>query len=136
MNWEFSFSTRIHLAEDDAGLFIPLTISAAGRDVEMPGYLDTGSKYCVVPRWVGEHLGLNVEVGQATSLRTGAGLMPTYLHYVTLSIGDLTFEDVPICVAKYRDFDRCLVGRAGWLQKVRLNLIPYDEHLFLNLHGQ
>lgn len=136
MNWEFSFSTRLRLLEDDSGLYIPVTLSAAGGDVKMQGYLDTGSKYCVIPRWVGEQLGINIEAGQVTSLRTGGGSMSTYLHYVTLSIGDLAFEDVPICIAKYRDFDRCMVGRAGWLQKVRMNLIPYDEHLYLNLHGQ
>jgi hypothetical protein len=136
MSWEFSFSTRLHLAEDESGLFVPVTFSSAGEEVELKGYFDTGSKFCVIPRWAGESLGLDIETGQAISLRTGGGPMPVYLHYVSLTIGDLFFEDVPICVAKYRDFDRCMVGRAGWFQKVRLNLVPYDEHLFLNLHGQ
>src|SRR5262245_64993201 len=29
-----------------------------------------------------------------------------------------------------------LLGRADWLQKVRLNLIAYEDSLYLNLHGQ
>ena len=33
-------------------------------------------------------------------------------------------------------FDRILLGREGWLQKVRLNLIAYEDSLYLNLHGQ
>ena len=59
-----------------------------------------------------------------------------YLHYTTLTIGELAFEDVPICVAKYRGFDRILLGCAGWLQKVRLNLVVYEDSLYLNPHDQ
>lgn len=102
----------------------------------MDGYFAPGAAHCVLPRWAGERLGLEIEFGQPITLRTGGGPMPTYRHYATLTLGDLSFEDVPICVAKYQEFDRCLIGRAGWLQKVRLCLIVYDDLLYLDLPGQ
>ncbi len=136
MSWNFSFSTPIHLDEDESGIYVTALLSVAGREVEINGYLDTGAAYCVIPRWAGERLGLNVESGQSITMRTGGGPMPTYLHYATITISTLTFEDVPICVAKYSAFDRCLLGRAGWLQKVRMNLITYDNVVYLNLHDQ
>lgn len=62
--------------------------------------------------------------------------MPGYLHYINLTIGDLTFEDVPLCVEKYQGLGRCLLGRAGWLRKLWLGMVTYDEQLYLNPHGQ
>ena len=136
MSWDFSFSVRVEIVQDTLGLRLPATLSAAGRSTDLRVYLDTGAAYCVIPRSVGEQLGLDVEAGEATTLGTGGGPMPGFLHYATLTIGDFIFEDVPICVAKYPNFDRALLGRAGWLQKVRMNLITYDDALYLELHDQ
>lgn len=136
MSWQFSFSTQLHLREDHLGLRLPIKLSFTGQEVEIDAYFDTGSAYCVVPRWVGAGLGLDIEAGAFTTLRTGGGPLPSYLHHVNLTIGDLTFEDAPLCVEKYQGLDRCLLGRAGWLQKVWLGLVTYDERLYLNPYGQ
>lgn len=136
MSWEFSFATRLHMTETSSGFYVPAMFSVADREVRVDGYFDVGAAYCVIPREAGEKLGLDIETGEASALRTGTGLMPGYLHYTVLSVGDLIFEDVPTFVAKYPDFDRCLLGRAGWLQKVRLNLVTYDGAIYLNLYDQ
>jgi predicted aspartyl protease len=136
MSWDFSFSIRMEIVQDQFGLRLPITLSIGGREIDARAHLDTGAAYCVVPRETGERLGLDVEAGEPTSLRTGGGPMPAFLHYANLTIGELFFEDVPVCVAKYPEFDRILLGREGWLQKVRLTLIVYEDSLYLNLHGQ
>ncbi len=51
-------------------------------------------------------------------------------------IQDETGLLVPNCVAKYPEFDRCLLGRGGWLQSVRFGLVAYDDHLFLSLYDE
>jgi hypothetical protein len=61
--------------------------------------------------------------------------MQTYLHYGTLIVAEMIFEDVPFCIAKYPEFDRCLLGRGGWLPKVCLGLVTSDEQLFLSRFG-
>ncbi|HMV51278.1 MAG TPA: retropepsin-like aspartic protease [Blastocatellia bacterium] len=136
MSWNFSFSNRVQIREDAAGLCASATLSVAGAQIQVDGYLDVGAAYCVIPRDAGERLGLDVEAGEATNLRTGMGPIQGYLHYAVLTVGDLVFEDVPVFVAKYPGFDRCLLGRAGWLQRVRMNLVTYDNFLYLDLHGQ
>ena len=136
MSWNFSFSIRVGIIEDQFGLCTPITLSVAGREIEADAHLDTGATYSVIPREVGERLGLDVEAGEPTSIRTGGGPMPAFLHYTNLTIDELFFEDVPICVAKYPEFHRILLGRGGWLQKVRLNLLVYEDSLYLNLHDQ
>jgi predicted aspartyl protease len=136
MTWDMSFSTRLPITETPYGLSFSVRFSAAGQEIEENGILDLGAAFCVIPRITGENLGLAVEAGVPTTLRTGGGPMATYQHYGSLILGDLLFEDVPICVAKYHDFDRVLIGRAGWLHKVRLGLVVYDELLYLNLYSQ
>ncbi len=133
MSWQFDFSTRLRTTEDSHGLYLTATLSVAGQELVVDGYLDIGAAYCILPRLLGETLGLAVEAGEPVTLKTGGGPLQGFLHFATLLLGDLAFEDVPICVIKYPGFDRCLLGRAGWLQKVRLNLSAYDEALYLNL---
>lgn len=53
MSWEFSFSTQLHLREDQFGLHLPIILSAAGQEITVDAYFDTGSTYCVVPREAG-----------------------------------------------------------------------------------
>src|SRR5215213_10786364 len=94
VTWDFSFSTHLEIVQDQFGLRLPVTLSIAGQPTEMRAYLDIGAAYCVIPRWLGEQAGLDVEAGEAITLRTGGGPMPGYLHYAILTMGDLTFEDV------------------------------------------
>lgn len=136
MAYQLEFSTRLLITLDEIGLLVPIAISKAVKHRQLDAYFDSGSSYCVFPRWLGEDLGLAVESGEPVGLRTGGGVMQTYLHYATLHLAELTFEDVPICIAKYPDFDRCLLGRGGWLQKVRLCLVTYHDQLFLSLHDE
>jgi hypothetical protein len=130
------FSSRLSIGQDETGLLVPITVSISNHEVKLEAYLDTGAKYCVFPRWMGEDLGIQVEAGLETDLTTGGGPMPTYLHYVTLYIGDLAFDDVPVCFAKFPEFARCLLGRGGWLQSLRIGLVVYDGHLYLNSYDE
>jgi hypothetical protein len=132
MTYHLTFSHCLHITEDESGLLLPITVSTGGQQLKIESYFDSGAKYSVFPRWVGDKLGLNIEAGEEVFLKTGAGLMPAYLHYLTLGIGNLAFDDAPVCIAKYADFDRCLLGRGGWFPSVRMGLVGYDEHFFLS----
>lgn len=132
MAYHLTFSDCLPITEDESGLLLSITVSTGGRQLNIESYFDSGAKYSVFPRWVSDELGLDIEAGEEVFLKTGAGLMPAYLHYLTLNIGTLLFDDAPVCIAKYTDFDRCLLGRGGWLPSVRLGLVGYDEHFFLS----
>lgn len=81
MSWDFSFSIRMEIVQDQFGLRLPIALSVADREIEARAYLDTGATYCVIPRETGERLGLDVEAGEPISIRTGGGPMPAFLHY-------------------------------------------------------
>jgi predicted aspartyl protease len=134
MSWELSFTTALHLVEDEAGLFVHAKFAAGDSEVGLDGYFDPGATYCVLPRWAAEKMGLDIESGTPVTLRTGGGPLPTHQHYVHLTLGDLCFEDVPVCIPKYPEFHRGLLGRAGWFPKVDLGVVVYDERLYLRFH--
>jgi hypothetical protein len=56
MSWNFSFSVRMEIVQDQYGLRFPITLSTAGLEIDARAYLDTGATYCVVPRETGENL--------------------------------------------------------------------------------
>ncbi len=136
MTYRLEFSTLLKIALDENGLIVPLTISAPIKDRQIQAYFDSGATYTVLPRWLGDDLGFDVESGTPTNLRTGSGVMQTYLHYTTFFLGELSFGDVPVCIAKYHDFNRCLLGREGWLQAVRFGLVTYDNQMYLSLYDE
>jgi hypothetical protein len=131
-----SFSLVQNLVQDETGLVVTVSLIAGDQELELDAYLDTGATYCVFPRWVGASLGIDVDAGEETRLGTGGGPLVCYLHYLTLRIGSLYFEAAPICFTKFDGFPRCLLGRGGWLQKVRLGLVTYEDQLYLGLFDE
>lgn len=133
---QFTFTQPLRVFQDETGLCLPIALRWQESEVELDAYLDTGATYSFFPRWIGESIGLDIEAGASTTIRTGGGPISAYLHYLTIQIGHLYFDDVPVCFAKYGDFPRNLIGRAGWLEKVRLALVLYDEQLYLSLYDE
>lgn len=42
--------------------------------------------------------------------------------------------DLTVYFAKYQNFNRNVLGRQGWLQRIRLGIVDYDGNLFLSHH--
>ena len=72
-----------------------------------------------------------MESGQYQKIATAAGYFEAYAHTVTLSCFDWKFESVVFFAAR-ADFSRDVVGRAGWLQHLRLGLVNHDSRLYLS----
>jgi hypothetical protein len=136
MSIELSFSSLLTMVQDETGLVVPVSLIAGKQELDVDAYLDTGAKYCVFPRWIGTSLGIDVESGEEISLGTGGGPLICYLHYLTLRIGSLYFDAVPICFTKFDSFPRCLLGREGWLQKVKVGIVTYEDQLYLGLYDE
>lgn len=136
MSHTLTFSMLLNIAQDETGLSIPVSLIAGNQELELSAYLDTGATYCVFPRWVGTSLGIDVDAGAEMVLNTGGGPLITNLHYLTLHIGSLYIEAAPICFTKFDSFPRCLLGRGGWLHKVRLGLVTYEDQLYLGLFDE
>ena len=86
---------------------------------------------CVFPRRYGEELGFDIESGAYQRIGTVIGGFDAYGHWVRLSVLGSEYETT-VYFAKDYNFNRNILGRQGWLDRVRLGLIDYDGKLYLS----
>ena len=120
-----AFDHCYNYADSETGeLYVPITVSATARSIEVEAVFDTGAEYCVFERGVAERLGLDVESGSRKRFRTVAGRFDTYEHPVVLNTLGIEFETY-VCFARDPQMDR-----------VRLGIVHYDRELYLSPYDE
>jgi hypothetical protein len=115
----------------EIGITVEAILQSGETSVDVIAKIDTGSTYCVFQRHLGEGLGLDIESGLPVDLSTATGNFRAYGHELTLSVlGIETVATVYFAESDY--FDRNVLGRIGWLDKVKLGLIEQEGKLFLS----
>ena len=131
MSHSLQFQVRHRYSLRDPGISVPVRLAVGGRSVDLFANLDTGASFCIFHRALGEALGLSVESGFRQKLVTAAGWFWAFGHQVTLDVLGLGF-DTTVYFAAPADFPRNVLGRQGWLNRVRLAVIDYDGTLYLS----
>ncbi len=117
------------------GIAVDATLRNGDFSVEIDSRIDTGSTYCVFERHYGETLDFNVESGIAVSIGTATGSFRAFGHELILSV--LGIETVSTVYFAESDlFDRNVLGRIGWLDRVKMGLIEREGKLFLSEHAK
>lgn len=117
-----------------AGVTVPVTLDAGGAAAHLTASVDTGASFCIFERGYGELLGLDVEAGELEVFGTATGTFKAYRHPVTLSVLGNSF-DTMVYFAGHEGFGRNVLGRRGWLDRVRLGLVDYEGKLYLSRYG-
>jgi hypothetical protein len=74
---------------------------------------------------------LDIESGTPVEISTATGNFRAYGHEVALTVLDIeTVSTVYFAESDY--FDRNVLGRIGWLDRVKLGLIEQEGKLFLS----
>lgn len=119
----------------DVGITVPVNLFYAENDVQFDAKIDTGSTYCIFQRLHGELLGLEIEDGISLSINTATGNFRVFGHELTLVVlGIETVSTVYFAESDY--FDRNVLGRIGWLDRIKFGLIEREGKLFLSDHGK
>jgi len=115
----------------DVGVTVDLILQSGNLKVEVVAKIDTGSTYCIFERHHGEGLGLEIETGTPLDIGTATGSFRAYGHELTLTVlGIETVSTVYFAESNY--FDRNVLGRIGWLDRVKLGLIEQEGKLYLS----
>lgn len=117
--------------DDDESITIPVLLGYGNKFARIHAKVDTGSKVCVFSREDGEKLNLRVEDGVPLKLRSLTGTLDTFGYEVTIQTGDVIFQST-VYFAKYPGLPRNLLGRQGWIRKLRLAVIDYDNLLYFS----
>ena len=125
---EFS-RTHSYLPADE-GISLPVFLNSGAERVKLLAHVDTGASYCLFERRQAELLDLDVEAGDPMAFRTATGRVEAFGHLVTIETLGLNFESVVYFFADER-INKNLLGRLGWLDRIRLGLIDHDGVLYV-----
>ena len=128
------FDTSHHYAASVEGIEVPIMLRLGRQSVELLGKLDTGAAHCIFERKYAEMLGLDVESGRLQRFRTVTGWFGAYQHEITIQTLGIEFSAV-VFFAEDPAFNRNFLGRAGWLDRLRIAIIDYDRMVLLSPYG-
>jgi len=128
---EISFDETYFYNTLKIGITVPTILQLNDRLVEIEAKVDTGAENCIFERRHGETLGLEIESGAKKVFSTATAPFITFGHEVTiLVLGIETYATVYF--AREESFTRNVLGRQGWLDRVKLGLIDYEGKLLLS----
>ena len=113
------------------GISLTAILHHGQQSVECEARLDTGSSHWIFKRAHGELLGLHIESTGADSIGTVTGSVKAHLHTITIEVLGIRSE-ATVYFAADEQFTRSVLGRVGWLDRVKLGLIDYESTLLLS----
>jgi len=130
--YAIEFSTAFDYDTLQTGITIPVTLGYNSRTVDFEAKLDTGSSHCIFERRFGENLRIGIEKGTLEKFGTATNGFFAYAHEIVLTV--LEIETVStVYFAKEESFTRNVLGRQGFLDRVKLGLIDYEGKLLLSV---
>jgi len=119
----------------ESGITVIVGMSYSGESRQIRAKIDTGAENCIFERKHGERLGVEIESGREQIFSTAAGNFIAYGHELTLSVLDIETVST-VYFAKEESFTRNVLGRQGWLDRLKLGLIDYEGKLLLSAYGK
>jgi predicted aspartyl protease len=123
-----------YASDEDQAIQVPVLLSANDQSHRVLAKLDTGADFCVFERVWAERLGFDVESGERKIFRTLSGDVWAYAHRVTMETRGIEFES-DVYFARDSSVKRNLLGRNGWLDRLRIGIVHYDRKVFLSPYG-
>ena len=130
MSAQFDFGTAHSYANSRDGIAIPVFLRSGEIEVEFTAMLDTGATFCLFQRSYCEALGLDLKAGLRQEFRTATGRFEAYGHELTLSTLGIEM-DATVYFFADAAIRKNVLGRCGWLDRVRLAVVDYEQVLCL-----
>jgi len=113
---------------------LPIELSFGQESIILTARLDTGASNCIFQRSLAEAIGLEVEKGRKEIFNTVTGNFVAYGHEVQLKM--LNCPELELFTTVYfadnYSFRRDVIGRQGWLDRLRVAIIDYEAKIFLS----
>jgi hypothetical protein len=128
------FKTSYDYSNEDESIVIPIVLRSGTYQVSVAASVDTGASFCLFGAEIAEALGLDLIKGILKRFRTANSTFEAYGHEIELVALEVATQSV---VYFFADpvIDRNVVGRIGWLDRIRLGLVHYDNKIYLAPYG-
>ena len=122
---------RVHdYSSGDESITIPVDLRSGSNHVPVMASVDTGAAFCVFGAEIAEALGLDLVRGVRKRFRTANSGFEAYGHEVEIAaLGVVTHSTVYFFADP--TIEKNVLGRIGWLDRVRLSLVHYDNKIHL-----
>ncbi len=131
MPFSLTFNIRYEYDSLGEGITVPAVLIANHKTAYCDAKVDPGAEVCVFQREIGESLDIDIESGHRIRLSSLGGPLIAFGHSITLNTFDLEFDSM-IYFAKDYNLPRNLLGRIGWLRKLRMAVVDYDAEIYLS----
>jgi hypothetical protein len=125
------FDVRYNYEEADSGILLPVRLVFASQQVELRARLDTGASDCIFDAHYADLLGIEITSGLERAYRTVTGSFRAFGHEVTLMTLGLEWNAI-VFFYDSGNPSNAFLGRRGWLDRVRLGIIHYEQQLLLD----
>jgi hypothetical protein len=129
--YEIVYHYRFDYDLDDAVIALPVILSANARTEAVIACVDSGSTLCVFQREIADRLAIRVEDGIEDYVNAMGTIIRVYGHEVTLTLGGLAL-DLFIYFPDYQRIPRNLLGRQGFLRRLRFGIDDYEGFVYLS----
>lgn len=130
MDYHLRFSERHTYDSRREGITIPAVLKAGGKRVELLAKIDTGASQCLFKYGYGEALGLRVEEGVRRTFATANSRFGAYGHEISIQVLGTETTATAYFFAD-PGIERNVLGRGGWLDRLRFGLVDYDQVVYL-----
>lgn len=131
MGYRLDFDHLLNYNTLQQGITVPIKLSPGQSSVEIFAKLDCGASNCVFEYTHGETLGIEVERGDLKRFNTATGHFDAFGRSVTMVVKSYEFE-VMVYFAKDESFNRNVLGRIGFFDRLLVGLNDYSGKLYLN----
>jgi Aspartyl protease len=124
------FARVYDYSREDESVVLPVVLRAGLNEVRVAASVDTGASFCMFGAEIADALGLDLTNGIRRRFRTANSVFDAYGHGVELHVLGLATHSLIYFFADPM-IDRNVLGRTGWLDRVRLGLIHHDNKIYL-----
>jgi len=134
VSWQITYRHRYAFDPKQPGVTLPVSLFANDRVETTEAAIDTGSTLCVFRREIAEWLNITVEEGIEDHVNAMGTVIRVYGHEVRMVVGEMTL-DLFVYFPSFQNIPRNLLGRQGFLQRLRFGLDDYEGFVYLSHYG-
>lgn len=131
--YDLSFDTIYEYDTLKPGITLPVSLISGEFEIKVDAKLDTGASHSIFARIHGENLGFEIESGEPLNVSTVRETFRVFGHELTVRFLDLEFY-TKVYFAEDEFMRKSVLGRQGFLDRVKLGLIDYEGKLLLSAY--
>ena len=128
--YQLEFTRVYDYSGEDESVVVPVTLRSGANRVPVAASVDTGASFCIFRTEIAEALGLALTGGIRKRFRTANSGFEAYGHEIELIAFGVATQSMVYFFADAM-IDKNVLGRTGWLDRVRFGLIHHDSKIYL-----